>query len=282
MEEMATQPATQPFLDPRRRGNNSMLTEDDELDVVCILHPASPAAYLGVGLVAKYSSQHILQNEGLSQVYENDSNLASSTQYEPPSVQDAENDDLDADTQSCNAFSNDGPAMDIALRLSSRLKNPPLGYAFGRMASKCDLVISDPDKLIISGMHFRIFLNQYGVLMLEDTSTNGTLVDSHHLKGNPKPTETWFEKKRMLNSGSIIEVLLDIKAAKKENVIRFIVKFPSRDHTRDRWNHKVASYLEYLNQIERREDVFAQAEIAGTAITRPPVSRFSVCCPRKN
>src|ERR1700712_3750582 len=66
MADDATQPSTQQMLDPRRMGrNNSGIRETDISDVICILHPASPAAFRVVATTAERAPQHILQNDGL-------------------------------------------------------------------------------------------------------------------------------------------------------------------------------------------------------------------------
>ena len=67
----------------------------------------------------------------------------------------------------------------------------PLGYGTRAWALPLDVMSQDatsslednrkiwPSKL--SNVHFRIYLNQGGILMLEDTSSNGTFVDGTQL-----------------------------------------------------------------------------------------------------
>ncbi len=62
----------------------------------------------------------------------------------------------------------------------------------------------------LSNIHFRIYLNQYGVLMLEDQSTNGTVVDDNLLKAKSNTTS---ETRRTLNSGSKIAILMHNRPA---------------------------------------------------------------------
>ena len=58
----ATQ-CTQGVMDPRRVGrNNSGLSYADISDVLCILHPCSPAAFEVVARTADRAPQHVLQN----------------------------------------------------------------------------------------------------------------------------------------------------------------------------------------------------------------------------
>lgn len=275
MDELLTQPTTQPFLDPRRHGNNSMLSEDDECDVLCILHPGSPAAYRAVDLISEVSPQHILQNRNLSRSFDElgESNLVGNDGAESPTrYERSTSNDLDDKMRRRDASRNNGHAMDIALRLSSQLINPSLGFTFGRRAKKCDLLLSRVDEYErkISGMHFRIFLNKSGVLMLEDTSTNGTIVDSTSLRGgNPLPG---YEKRRMISAGSIIELFLNTKDKKNTEILKFIVSVPSRNHAGERWGQNMANYLEWLKQTERQANVLAEAAYGGNAVATPPVS----------
>jgi hypothetical protein len=110
----------------------------------------------------------------------------------------------------------------IALRFSSHVKDLTKGFTFGRNSNLCDICLSDDPYRRLSNIHFRIFLNEWGVLMLEDQSTNGTVVDGTllRMKGNP-PTETM----RTLSSGSKIKVLMH----EESRDIVFIVRIPLRD-----------------------------------------------------
>ena len=275
MDEGATQTSTQPFLDPRRRGNSSMLSEEDESDVVCILHPGSPAAYRAVGMIAEASPQHILQNQGLSLVSKTTNEIDSRDAVGLEATNSRHQEDVNQEKARVGPrgnFESGCHAMDIALRLSSPLLDPCMGFTFGRRARRCDMVISAEDEYakMVSGMHFRIYLNKSGVLMLEDTSTNGTIVDSIPLKGGEQSPE--YESKRMLNSGAIIEILLDPHEIRITEVMKFIVKVPSRDHVADRWRQNLAKYMAWLDQTERQAAAFAQAQIHEKAITMPPVA----------
>lgn len=274
MDELATQPSTQPFLDPRRDGNNSMLSEDDECDVMCILHPGSPAAYQAVDLISEVSPQHILQNRNLSRILDEagESIIDNNGRESPTNHHESACDVVDGNMRRRSGSKGSGHAMDIALRLSSKLINPCLGFTFGRTAKKCDILLSrDDESNTISGMHFRIFVNKSGVLMLEDTSTNGTIVDSTLLRGGkPRPG---CETKRMISGGSIIELMLTTHEEKKKTeILRFIVTVPSRNHAGERYGQNMANYLEWLKQTERQADVLAKAACDGNAIAVPPVS----------
>lgn len=231
MEEEATQPATQPFFDPRRIGrNNSGLTAKDESDVICILHPASTAALRAVALVAKTSPQHILQNEGL----------------EVNMVEDDDDDDQKL------IFDDDGETRDIALRMSSRVREPHLGFCFGRHALKCDFILDDlTDTKHVSNVHFRIYVNKDGILMLHDVSTNGTFVDEVLLKD--KDPDATVDKRRMLAQGSIIKLV----NSHKEEEYKFIVRIPARDGDRGAYARKLSAYLAAVAQAE----ISAQARL---------------------
>jgi serine/threonine protein kinase len=224
----ATQPATQQVIDPRRLGrNNSGLNDSDVSDVLCILHPSSPAAFRIVAGTAERSPQHVLQNNGL--------------------VSFQEDFDLD-ELEELETFISPGignNAQDLALRLSSRTKTPLLGFCFGRNPNSCDIVIDVDSVKRVSNLHFRIYVNHAGVLMLEDMSTNGTLVDEKHLKGkNARVPAT-----RMLTSGSIIH----IPSPKPDEAIKFIVRIPSRSGHMDEHQQKMEKYQLRLAELEKAQ-----------------------------
>lgn len=111
----------------------------------------------------------------------------------------------------------------IALRFSAQVKDPGQGFTFGRNPNRCDICLkkNDPNRRL-SNVHFRIYLNEWAVLMLEDKSTNGTVVDETLLKlrANP-PAET----KRTLSSGSKIKIL----GPDPSHDLIFMVRIPLRD-----------------------------------------------------
>lgn len=201
----ATQESTQPCTDPRRIGrNNSGLLEEDVSDIICILHPTSLAAHDAVAATASLAPQHILQKDEL--------------EYENP----------------------DTAALDIALRLSSNVRNINLGFCFGRNRSRCDLLLAPDDSAKrISNTHFRIHLTGDGILMLEDLSTNGTVVDDCRLRKNQK------ENSRMLTNGSVIQVLRGNNASDE---VRFVVRIPSRDGYAMRYTENMLRYLERVQK----------------------------------
>lgn len=356
MEEEATQKATQPCDDVRRNENKPMLSEEDEGDVICVLHPASIPACEAVDLIVKTTPQHILtqvlkipenlenrsnkpedqdskqedrnnnkpedrdnkpedqdnnpedrdnnpedQNnilEDQGNIFEDQDNISedqdnmsedqdniSEDQHVVPEDQDNMQEDRDpqADLKDANSEHQrpTSPHLvglgkksadmqyssnDIALRFSSRLRNPCMGFVFGRDESSCDLTLSkkyDRERRI-SKSHFRMFFNHLGVLMLEDISTNGTVVGGERLQAKTDNT------KRMIAGGDVIEIILSSQA---NRCMRFIVAFPARYNPKNRFAHNLAKYIAWLDQEARRAEVLAQAAVDG----RPQMNPAVVC-----
>ncbi|KAL9056569.1 MAG: hypothetical protein Q9162_002852 [Coniocarpon cinnabarinum] len=226
--------ATQDKIDPRRLGrNNSGLTEQDVADVVCILHPCSVAAFEIVADTALRNPQHILQNQGLTTPAHHRGLAGASA----------------AETILLPATNADGP-RDLALRFSSRVIDPTVGFCFGRNVYKCDISL-DPhgNQKRVSNTHFRIFLNNNGVLMLADMSTNGTVVDGDAIGGKKKHGENMIQRNptsRMLVHGAVIEVL----SPTQEEIVKFILRLPSRDGLSDLYKENFQSYVQHV-QIAR-------------------------------
>lgn len=221
-----TQPSTQQKLDPRRVGrNNSGLSTEDISDVICILHPASPAAFRIVAGTAVRNARHVLQNDTF-QTFDD----------EPGTV--------DLDEQKTFIIDSEivDNAQDLALRFSSETVQPGLGFCFGRNGRTCDIVLDTDSLKRVSNLHFRIFMNASGVLMLEDMSTNGTLVDEVHLKGKSSRDPAT----RMLQAGSIVQ----IPSQKKDESIKFIVRLPSRGGSETAYTNNVRKYLNRLKTLE--------------------------------
>ena len=201
--------ATQPYTDPRRLGSG--VSEVDATSVICILHPSSPAAHEAVAATTEQNPSHIIPNADLI---------------------DEDGDSLFDPTARLQHSS-----REIALRISSKVKNTKMGFTFGRIPDHCDVLLTkDENHDTISKCHFRIYVNKDGVMMLEDTSTNGTVVDDDHLKWN-KEKET-VGHSRMLQNGTFITVL-----GKKGREIKFLVRVPNRgDHT-EAYKENLARYL---------------------------------------
>lgn len=219
MDDLATQPSTQPYADPRRVGfHNSGLNEQDVADVICILHPSSVPAHNAVATTTQRSPQHILQ-------------------------------DTELDDDFSEGLS-PGPNRDVALRLSSTVKDPTMGFCFGRNPDRCDVMLTaDDNEKKVSNVHFRIYLKEDGILMLHDMSTNGTVVDDTRLwkKGNPGSPST-----QMLQTGSVIQVV----GSDPTIEIKFIVRIPPRDGYDRQYMQNLVQYFDRVRKlIEKAEAV---------------------------
>ncbi|KZF23697.1 Pkinase-domain-containing protein [Xylona heveae TC161] len=234
LQDDATQPATQPILDPRRIGrNNSGLSEEDLSDVICILHPTTAAAIQAVALTAKHAPQHLLQQSG-----------------------EDEGDDFELGEDGVvRKKAKDGQSLappkavqkDIALRMSSSVRNPSMGFLFGRNPARCDIVLDASPTKKVSNCHFRIYLNSAGILMLQDTSTNGTTVNDTLLMGKPETRRYNCPPTQMLENGSRVGIL----ANSSDDEIRFIVRIPSREgHHLEEYGRKFHKYLANIVQLE--------------------------------
>ncbi|KAF2169855.1 hypothetical protein M409DRAFT_64846 [Zasmidium cellare ATCC 36951] len=222
LEDLLTQPTqgTQSTMDPRRMGrNNSGLAPSDVSDVMCILHPSTPAAFQLVIETARRSPQHILQD-----VYGYRNQHAAS----PSMLEEEETFILEGNSTN--------QALDLALRFSSRLHRPALGFVVGRNMGMCDIAVSSDVHKRVSNMHFSIYMNESGVLMLKDMSTNGTMVDEVLLKGRNHNGP----KQRMLNHGSIVQIL----SPSPTEALKFIVRIPSRVDFMDEYEIKFSEYIE--------------------------------------
>ncbi|KAF1842731.1 Pkinase-domain-containing protein [Cucurbitaria berberidis CBS 394.84] len=220
-----TQPATQQMLDPRRLGrNNSGLNDGDIADVLVILHPATPTAIHIVEQSAEFRPEHVLFRNSL------DSMSGSLTD-----IEEQETIIINASGDRLGHSSRAG--ADLALRMSSarRLRFKELGFIFGRNPHSADIVFGQDSGKRISNQHFRIYLNTDGILMLEDMSTNGTIVDDALLKCKDKR----FNSIRMLGSGSII----CIQNANDAEMIKFIVRVPSRVSYMERFRENLRNFI---------------------------------------
>jgi predicted component of type VI protein secretion system len=119
---------------------------------------------------------------------------------------------------------------------------------FGRNAARCDVCFVDDPLKRLSNIHFRIYVNQFGVVMIEDQSTNGTIVDGTLLKGKTNEVK---HTRRVLSSGSRINILMH-----KENMdLEFLVRIPRRDgHYDDAYRDKLDAFFKRLNAIEQEQE----------------------------
>ncbi|KAF2270425.1 kinase-like protein [Lojkania enalia] len=225
MEDELTQPATQQIMDPRRMGrNNSGLDDKDIADVLAILHPTSPSAIKAVENTADRRPELILFRN-------------SHDSYEDDNTDIEEQETIIIDK--LHEQSSPRVGNDLALRMSSNLRSFQLGFVFGRNPHSTDIVFGQDSGKRISNQHFRIYVNTDGIVMLEDMSTNGTLVDNLLLK-NKDPR---FQSVRMLASGSII----CINSVNDAEMIKFVVRIPSRVSHMERFNTNLKAFLMKCN-----------------------------------
>ena len=201
-----TQPATQPV--DRLTRHSSSLSSEDLATTICVLLPAGAQAQDAVKATMLTAPQHILQNDDLAGIVEDDLML--------PQYQDT---------------------RQIALRLTSSVKSSTDGFIFGRNPNTCDVLLSSnaSDKLI-SNKHFKIFINSQGSLMIRDMSTNGTMVDDKMIKarGTVQPPT------RALENGTIISVL----GGPEKIEVKFAVRIPPREDYQDEYEENLRRYLE--------------------------------------
>ncbi|KAF2874807.1 hypothetical protein BDV95DRAFT_603601 [Massariosphaeria phaeospora] len=237
MDDDPTQPATQQVLDPRRLGrDNSGLDDDDTADVLLILHPASPSAIRIVRATADTRPEHVLLH-------------GSFNSFSDESVDIGEQETFVIGEHEGKPGPDSRSGADLALRMSTakRLKFPSLGFVFGRNSSFSDIVFPQDSGKRISNQHFRIYMNVDAVLMLEDMSTNGTIVDSTLLRHKDER----FPNYRMLTSGSVIL----IQSNNDEEMIKFIVRLPSRVSHVPQFQNNVRDFLVECANNEEKEKV---------------------------
>ncbi|KAI0204720.1 Pkinase-domain-containing protein [Astrocystis sublimbata] len=222
-DSQATQQATQNAFDPRRIGQqNSGFSDQDISDIICLLYPISEAASREVQEVAS-SPEYARHTAGRYSADAIDSDLY--------------NED---DAREFGRTARIGDHA-LVLRLSSALKDPRLGFTFGRNRARCDICFAyDPNKRL-SNIHFRIYVNSYGSVLLEDQSTNGTVVDAKLLRKRPDPSTNAFPPtRRTLESGSTIKVVMH----ENQCDLVFLVRIPRREgEYEDAYMRNVDPYL---------------------------------------
>jgi len=210
---------------PTQRSYDSGSGDAALADVLCILHPCSPAAFSIVEATASTAPHHVLQDVTAS--HYNDGFSQAELEEQETFLVNGE----------------DRPeSLDLALRFSSPKINPAMGFIFGRNSQCCDITIGTDTVKRVSNIHFRIFVNQSGVCMLEDLSTNGTVVDKVILKGKG----SLVPATRMLNAGSIIELL----SPKADEVVKFILRIPSRENHMEEFADRFTVYMQEIALAE--------------------------------
>ena len=238
MDDELTQPSTQPFFDPRREGRSDELTPEDASDILITLHPTTHSAIEAARACARETPQHVLQNTGVpGATHEFHDGLDA----EAP-ITDPRDDMCDVDIDETQPLPvapiSHEASVDLALRFSSKVRDPSMGWVFGRDIRKSDILLQAPEDkrtVRISGMHFRIYVTGDGIIMLQDTSTNGTHVDNVLLRRTPG------DSKRTLAHGSVISVIVRTdKVTKALTWATFIVRIPERSGT---------AFLKYGNNL---------------------------------
>ncbi|KAF2859626.1 Pkinase-domain-containing protein [Piedraia hortae CBS 480.64] len=216
MDEDPTQPSTQ--IQVHR--DHSDLSNADVADVMCILHPCTPASFKVVAHTAVNNPQLVLRKDKYRDM---DDGLTQSKLEE----------------QETFILNSGGPGhiLDLVLRFSAKAMNPSLGFMFGRSPRHCDVVLSTDSNKRVSNLHFAIYSNDAGVLLLQDHSTNGTMVDDVLLKGKFKTAVG--PQTRMLNTGSIIQIL----SPQADEILKFVVRIPSREGHLAEYTKRIQEYL---------------------------------------
>ncbi|KAJ6446102.1 PH domain-containingprotein [Purpureocillium lavendulum] len=235
--------ATQNVLDPRRVGKqNSGFSDEDISDIICVLVPQSDSARREVQRLADTGSPYVIGRHEADEVepdYDLDDH-ASRFETEP------------------HGYGN----YTIILRLSAGVKNPAQGFTFGRNHTRCDVVFVNDPLRRVSNIHFRIYVNEYGAVMIEDQSTNGTFVDRQLLTSHAK-SDSPVVTKWVLSSGALIKLLLH----DENRDLTFRVRVPRRDDEYAMaYNHKVEEYF-------ARHQLRTDAGLAPAKGLAPPAPR---------
>ncbi|KAI1115162.1 Pkinase-domain-containing protein [Nemania sp. NC0429] len=229
-DSQATQQATQNVLDPRRIGQqNSGFSDQDISDIICLLYPLSEPASREVQRIAS------------SPVYAHHT----VGRYSADAIKsDLSHEDDPREFGRSHGIGDHA----LVLRLSSTLKDPSLGFTFGRNGDRCDICFAfDPGRRL-SNIHFRIYVNSYGSVLLEDQSTNGTVVDNLLLRRRPDPNITESHStRRTLESGSTIKIVMH----ETKCDLLFLVRIPLREGAfEEAFLENLESYLQRLNGID--------------------------------
>ncbi|KKY38292.1 putative meiosis-specific serine threonine-protein kinase mek1 [Diaporthe ampelina] len=230
-ETQPTQQATQNVLDPRRLGKqNSGFSDDDIADIICLLLPYSDGSRAELREMALRTSQHMVDADEAAH----------------PDLQAAEGLSLMPHLVGEHA---------LVLRLSAHVKDPLQGFTFGRNVTRCDVCFHNDPMRRLSNIHFRIYLNEYGVLMLEDSSINGTVVDGTLLKARQgdraKTGEKKLPKRRTINPGSKIQILMH----EGQDDLDFIVQIPRREGDyEETYRRNLTRYMKRLQHIRAENE----------------------------
>ena len=234
--------ATQLYQDDRRSENgHSEMTDEDIADIICVLQPMTMAALHAANEIHAVNPRNTYLSKGEHQIREK--------HLHPNDI---------AQTFKIKA---EGLApVGIALRLSADLKDPVGGFHFGRNPVRCDFVIgrNEPSRRI-SNIHFRIYINEHATLMIEDQSTNGTVVDGICLRGKEK--ENGLGYKHTLENGQKVTLVM----TPPEENYDFVVWLPKRsDAQQDAYDQNLADFLENQAFIQAQRTAAKAAQPGDT------------------
>lgn len=249
--------ATQDVLDPRRIGQqNSGFSDEDIADIICLLVPYSEAARAELREMSLRTKKHMVEADDAAHP---DLQSPDGVKHMPQLVGEHA----------------------IVLRLSAETKDPLNGFAFGRNASRCDIYFSNDPLKRLSNIHFRIYLNEYGVLMLEDSSMNGTVVDGTVLKAKEKEKgnrQAQARRKQTLNAGSQVKILM----AESEDDLLFLVQIPRREgKSEEAYRRNLSKHMRHIKELRAEHEDAGKTITAGpgghVGPTHPPYFQIQVC-----
>ncbi|CAG8973941.1 hypothetical protein HYALB_00007469 [Hymenoscyphus albidus] len=237
--------ATQIYDDDRRYDQgNSGLSNEDAADIICCLNPITLPAYEGVDEIHRQTPELTMKNDNVTHMRQKGESVEEASQ--------AQNRGL--------------VACSLVLRFSHEPKEPLQGFQFGRKLARCDFVFAKgkgPARRI-SNVHFRIYINEFGSLMIEDTSTNGTLVDRYLLRCKEKENNKMY--KQILEAGQTISFIME----NGEPNITFMVWVPNRnDEAMMAYDENLAKHLAKITALEA-----SRAEAIRAAERKGPVNLF--------
>ncbi|KAL7932038.1 hypothetical protein V8C35DRAFT_282025 [Trichoderma chlorosporum] len=198
---------------------HSGFSDEDISDIICVLYPHSENARYEVEQLASINSSYIISTD------------------EADGIQP----DRDFNDHELRSYGNHA----ILLRLSSKVNPPAAGFNFGRNNAECDIAfVNDPPRRI-SNVHFRIYVNKYGVVMIEDKSTNGTFVNNIRLASVIKKSDQQPTTGQALSSGAIICIYLHNQIED----VSFQVRIPHRNNECERaYMHRLEEYFAHQYQ----------------------------------
>jgi hypothetical protein len=237
--------ATQLYHDDRRSDQgHSELTDEEGSDIICVLQPMTMPALVAANEILAVNPRNTYLSKGDLHIRE---------KHQHP-------DDI---AQTFKIKARGLTPCGIALRLSADLKDPIGGFHFGRNPARCDFLIgrNEPSRRI-SNIHFRIYINEHATLMIEDQSTNGTVVDALCLRGKDK--ENGLGYKHTLENGQKITLVM----TPPEENYDFVVWIPKRsDAQQDAYDQKLADFLEHQELVRARRTA-AKAGQHGETVRR--------------